>query len=237
MSTTQINRCFGYAVLSALHRRGKDPQRARWYETVFAKRGLQNIQYPVTHDHIPTIVDKLKICINIGPSGTMTGEHSRVYISNKPYRKKPSILPTRRHLLQMEATARIISKDQEHQPLYGRYQCSKGEEDSLVQDVLGTLPKSSRIRVAPAVLSCCGEGWTSLLHAITREMLCHLLPQHLDWHPSSSADLRRLRILLSYQTKQAQGRDISRISTNTIYHAGWGTRATVISALSTTHTK
>ena len=59
------NRCFGYALLSDLNPRAKDPQRPLWYEPLFAKERLDNIQYPVNHEQIPTIEDRLKICINL----------------------------------------------------------------------------------------------------------------------------------------------------------------------------
>ena len=35
------NRCFGYALLSALHPHDKNPQRSQWYEPLFAKEGLE----------------------------------------------------------------------------------------------------------------------------------------------------------------------------------------------------
>ena len=87
------NRCFGYALLSALHPRTKNPQRPLWYEPLFAKEGLDNIQYPVTHDQIPTIEDKLKICINLFTFWDDEGRaRTPVYISNKPYTNNIDLL-------------------------------------------------------------------------------------------------------------------------------------------------
>ena len=59
------NQCFGYVLLSALHPRAKNPQRPLCYQRFFAKEGLDQLHYPVTHDQIPAIEDKLKVCINL----------------------------------------------------------------------------------------------------------------------------------------------------------------------------
>ena len=80
------NRCFGYAVLSALHPRAKNPQRPFWYDRFFAKEGLDQLQYPVTHDHIPASEDKIKTCINLFTFWDDEGKaRTPVYISTKLY--------------------------------------------------------------------------------------------------------------------------------------------------------
>ena len=78
------NRCFGYPLLSALHPRAKDPQRPFWYNRFFTKEGLDQIPYPVTHDQIPAIEDKLKVCINLFPLWDDEGQaRTPVSISTK----------------------------------------------------------------------------------------------------------------------------------------------------------
>ena len=65
-----------------------------------------------------------------------------------------------------------------------------------MKEVLGSLPESTRMRVAPALVWWGGELWTSIADAETNEIESTLLPQLLEWHPHSSVDLRRLRIAL-----------------------------------------
>ena len=59
------NRCFEYKILSAIQPRVKNPQRPFYYDRFCVKEGLDQLLYPVTHGQIPTIEDKLKICINL----------------------------------------------------------------------------------------------------------------------------------------------------------------------------
>ena len=79
-------RCFGYSLLSALHLRAKDPQRPFWYKRFFAKEGLDQIPCAVTHDQIPAIEDKLKVCINLFSFWDDEGKaRTPVYHSTKLY--------------------------------------------------------------------------------------------------------------------------------------------------------
>ncbi len=67
-------RCFGYAILSALHEPNYSPHRPSHYNHLFTKYGLNYIRYPVEPHRIPTIEDQLQISINIdsfnGDDGT-----------------------------------------------------------------------------------------------------------------------------------------------------------------------
>ena len=80
------NRCFVYAVFSALHPPAQHPERPFWYDRFFAKEGLDQIPYPVTQDQIPAIEDKLKTCINLFTFWDDEGNaRTPVYISTKLY--------------------------------------------------------------------------------------------------------------------------------------------------------
>ena len=60
------NRCFGYAVLSALHpSMGDHPNRPKQYENFFVQHNLQNIKYPVSQNDIPALEDMLQVRINL----------------------------------------------------------------------------------------------------------------------------------------------------------------------------
>ena len=71
------NRCFGYAVISALHPSTTDhPNRPTQYENFFEQHQLQNIQYPVSQNDIPKLEDMLHIRINLF---TFSHEGHRIY--------------------------------------------------------------------------------------------------------------------------------------------------------------
>ena len=60
------NRCFGYALLSALHPSTTDnPNRPTQYEKYFVQHNLESIVYPVTPNQIPALEDLLQVKINI----------------------------------------------------------------------------------------------------------------------------------------------------------------------------
>ena len=79
-------RCFGYAILSALHEPNRNPQRPSNYNHLFARHGLEKIQYPVAPQKMPTIEDQLQISINIysfvGEDGT---DLYGFYVSKKKF--------------------------------------------------------------------------------------------------------------------------------------------------------
>ena len=59
------NRCFGYALISALHPAERNPGRARQYDRFFAEHGLDQIEYPVEPAAIPQLEDRLQINLNV----------------------------------------------------------------------------------------------------------------------------------------------------------------------------
>lgn len=59
------DRCFGYALLSALHPQEQNCNRARKYDIFFTEHGLDDIDYPVSPDEVPGLEDQLQINVNI----------------------------------------------------------------------------------------------------------------------------------------------------------------------------
>ena len=59
------NRCFGYAILSAIQDISRKPQRPLQYDHLFKKYGLNTIEYPVKPESIPQLELHLNISINI----------------------------------------------------------------------------------------------------------------------------------------------------------------------------
>ena len=73
---------------------------------------LDQIDYPVTHNQIPAIEDKLKLSINLFTFWDDKGQaRNRIYISNKPYQNTND-------LLYGEATGRDATNSDE---VYGHY--------------------------------------------------------------------------------------------------------------------
>ena len=59
------NRCFGYAILSALFPVQQNPHRPQAYHQYFQQIGLHAIDYPVTPDQIPRLEEQLNLRINV----------------------------------------------------------------------------------------------------------------------------------------------------------------------------
>ena len=87
------NRCFGYALLSALEPAQANPHRSTNYDHYFTRYGLDKIQYPVTINQIPEIEDQVQVCINVFTFWDDEGRaRTPVYISSKPYNKTIDLL-------------------------------------------------------------------------------------------------------------------------------------------------
>jgi len=78
-------RCFGYAILSALHPVEKHAQRPSKYEGYFFEHNLANIIYPVEYPRIPAIEDIIKINVNLYTFTHDGRKRSPVYISTKKF--------------------------------------------------------------------------------------------------------------------------------------------------------
>ena len=87
------NRCFGYAILSALEPQASNPQRAAKYDHLFRIYGLDQIRYPVEVTDIDAIEEILHIQINIFSFYDDEGR-SRfpVRVNKKPYVKVVDLL-------------------------------------------------------------------------------------------------------------------------------------------------
>ena len=59
------NRCFGYAILSALYPNQNNPQREQRYIFHFGDAGLDTISYPVEPSEVPVLEEQLNQKINI----------------------------------------------------------------------------------------------------------------------------------------------------------------------------
>ena len=87
------NRCFGYALLSALEPAESHPHRPSNYDRYFERRRLDKLQYPVTLNQIPEIEERLQLCINVFTFWDDEGRaRTPVYISSKTYNKSIDLL-------------------------------------------------------------------------------------------------------------------------------------------------
>ncbi len=59
------NRCFGYAILSALHPVERNHFRPQNYDPFFEVHGLHSINYPVSLEDVPALEERLQLAINI----------------------------------------------------------------------------------------------------------------------------------------------------------------------------
>ncbi len=58
-------RCFGYAILAALHPQDTHVSRSRKYDVYFSERGLDKLNYPVSPEDVPGLEEQLQLNINI----------------------------------------------------------------------------------------------------------------------------------------------------------------------------
>ena len=94
----QDNRCFGYALLSALCPAPYNPGEVYWYKNKFTEYHLDQIQYPVTVDKIPQIEDQLQINICIFSYFDDEGKgRYPIYVSQKNYSNTIDLLYWNEH--------------------------------------------------------------------------------------------------------------------------------------------
>ncbi|KAF0146940.1 MAG: hypothetical protein FD143_3161, partial [Ignavibacteria bacterium] len=83
------NRCFGYAILSAIHPLQVNAQRAHRYLLHFAGAGLDRISYPVEPTDVPMIEEQLNLKINIFSFYDDTGKaRYPLYVSKREHYTK-----------------------------------------------------------------------------------------------------------------------------------------------------
>ncbi len=58
-------RCFGYALISALHPVPQHPNRARTYDPYFEEFKLDNLAYPISPEDVPAIEEQIQINVNV----------------------------------------------------------------------------------------------------------------------------------------------------------------------------
>ena len=92
------DRCFGYAILSALFPRKKNANEPYHYAHIFERFGLNNIQYPVWPADVPQIEDQLKINMNLFSFFDDKG-HGRypLYVSRKNHNRTIDLLYWNQH--------------------------------------------------------------------------------------------------------------------------------------------
>ena len=109
------NRCFGYAVVSALHPcQGDHPNRPKQYEKFFELHNLDSIDYPVTENQIPTLEDLLQIKINLF---TFSHEGLRkypLYTSKKNFPIEIDLLYWEGHYAWIKSFSRLMSSVTKH---------------------------------------------------------------------------------------------------------------------------
>ena len=109
------NRCFGYAVLSALYPNQTHPNRASNYDHLFAKHHLNELQYPIEPERIPTIEDTLKISINVYTYRDDEGKgRYTIYVSSKTNTRQIDLLYFKEHYAWIKHFSRFASDISKH---------------------------------------------------------------------------------------------------------------------------
>ena len=92
------NRCFGYAVLAALEPQAKNAERPSKYNHLFARYGLDTIQYPVELEDIPAMEEMLQVRINVITFYDDEGRMRQpIYVSEKAFDKTIDLLYWNEH--------------------------------------------------------------------------------------------------------------------------------------------
>ena len=107
------DKCFGYAILAALHHEdvGKNPDRPSKYEQYFNsnERGINNLRYPVALDDINEIEDKLLLRLNVF---TFRDDEGRIreplYVSEKGYPREVDLLFWNEHFAWIKDFSRFL---------------------------------------------------------------------------------------------------------------------------------
>lgn len=103
------NRCFGYAILSALHPQNANRNLPIQYEKYFVQHGLNEIEYPVNLADMEKIEKKLKLKINIFQYYDKEGiSRYPVYISNADFETEIDLLYFEGHYAWIKNFSRFI---------------------------------------------------------------------------------------------------------------------------------
>ena len=140
----QDDRCFGYAVLSALNPMSNKlhPNRPGHYIHLFHQFGLHNIAYPVAIEDIPTIEDKMGVSINVFGFKDDNGKaRYPLYVSEKGHEKMIELLFWDEHYAWIKNFRRFMADMSSHNTLHWCRRCM-GHFDNA--DVLKTHHLSCR---------------------------------------------------------------------------------------------
>ncbi len=87
------DRCFGYAILSALHPAKDNAERVSNYNHYFEQYHLHDLQYPIAPNDVPDVEDRLRIRINIFSFYDDKGAaRYPLYVSKKDYVQSVDLL-------------------------------------------------------------------------------------------------------------------------------------------------
>ena len=108
-------RCFGYALLAALHPVPQNPHRPTWYTHLFRTERLDQLTYPVAPSDIPDIEEKLQLKINVFAFKDDQGlSRYPVYISQKTYAKEIDLLYWEQHYAWIKSFNRFMGDKTKH---------------------------------------------------------------------------------------------------------------------------
>ena len=109
------NRCFGYAVLSALHpSQGDHPNRSSQYDKYFDLHNLQTLDYPVSENQIPELEDLLQVKINLFSFSHEGQRKYPLYTSKKNFPTEIDLLYWDGHYAWIKNFSRLMSNVTKH---------------------------------------------------------------------------------------------------------------------------
>ena len=103
------NRCFAYALLSALHPAANHANDPKKYKRYFSQDGLDHIEYPVRVEQIPLIEDQLHINISVYSFYDDQGKgRYPIYVSQKTHPKTLDLLYWNEHYAWIKYFSRFM---------------------------------------------------------------------------------------------------------------------------------
>ena len=108
-------RCFGYAIVSALHpSTTSTPNRPTQYDKFFEQHRLHNLNYPIAENDIPAIEDLLQIRINLFSFSHEGHRIYPVYTSIKPFEIEIDLLHWDGHYAWIKSFSRLLYNITKH---------------------------------------------------------------------------------------------------------------------------